>query len=353
MHINYDCLANVLDRLLNKSGATKVLLSRSHGQLLWVLSDFIFFRESVMSLAPDPKYVRIVSRLISHLAADISTRLDIQQSLKTTGGIVEPLPSFVRSTILSLVSQDNVKGLLTNLDVAVAPHNTTSGTSEDATALASYALMLLRVFPRRGDEIRMWLYQGSTSGKSNESRNRIPAIKYFYQAASGTPIFKAVIKDPKAALDLLKPDQTSSDSSKTSSRNQQLRIILLFLELYSFPLKIMDDEEFLSGSSEINPGDSFTRQSALPLQQVEPLTRFLKNFTFSIYWNASELADIDETDAENSLAAYFGKDLGNSQMKIEKAKGQYEEAVAGVTGLSIDYVRRMATGVLRMLYERE
>ena len=338
---------------MDRPGAANLFHSKNHDQLLWLLADFIFFRDSAISAAPDPKYVRIVSKLVSYLAIEISNRFDIPNSSKTRGTVIEPLPDFVRSRILSLISQDNVKGLLTNLDVTSPKQSSTLGASEDATALASYALILLRVFPRRGDEIRMWLYQGSTLGHFNKPQSRLPAIKYFFKAASETSVFKAIMNDPRAVLELLRPEQASSRSSETSSRNQQWRIILLFLELYSFPLKIMDDEEFLSGSSELNAGDSFIRQSALPLHQIEPLTRFLKNLTFSMYWSASELAGIEDKDTDTSLAAYFGKESGNFQPKDEKPKRRNEETVAGVNGLTLEYVKRMATGVLRMLYERE
>ena len=115
----------------------------------------------------------------------------------------------------------------------------------------------------------------------------------------------------------------------------------------------MDDEEFLSGSTEASARDSFIRQSALPLYQVEALTSFLKNLTFSMYWNASEIAGIEDKKTKTSLAAYFGRGISDTQT-VEDAPGKrYETAVAGVSGLTLEYVKRMVTGVLRMLYERE
>ena len=265
----------------------------------------------------------------------------------------EALPDFVRFEIATLISPENVKGLLTNLDVTRAPNRRVSGPSEDASALASYALMLLRVFPRRGDEIRMWLYQGSASGPSDQVRSRLPAIKYFYQAASATRIFGAITKDPSAAVKLLKPDRSEIASSNLESRDQQWRLILLFLELYSFPLKLMDDEEFLSGSSEADVAGSFTRQSALPLDQVRALTIFLKHLTFSMYWHASDIVEIDEKTTGTSLAAYFGRESGSPQAEDDAPRRRYDIAVAGVNGLTLEYVKGMVTGVLRMLYERE
>lgn len=258
----------------------------------------------------------------------------------------------MRSEIATLVNQENVKGLLTNLDVGTPPGGSIAGPSEDASALASYALMLLRVFPRRGDEIRMWLYQGSASRKNHRNQSRLPAIKYFYQAASATQVYREIAKNPAAVVKLLKPDY-SQHGFYAECRDQQWRIILLFLELYSFPLKIMDDEEFLSGSVEANAHDSFTRQSALSLSQVEALTSFLKNLTFSMYWNTSELVGSEEKEPQSSLAAYFGRDPTGTRTRHDAHGNRFQMAVAGVSGLTLEYVKRMVTGVLRMLYERE
>lgn len=302
---------------------------------------------------PDAKFVGIISKLVSFLADEISSLVDNPRHMGNTGSSIQPLPDFVRSEIASLVNQENVKGLLTNLNVEAKSSKSASGPSEGTSALASYALTLLRVFPRRGDEIRMWLYQGSTSGKENGVESRLPAIKYFYQAASATRIFKDIVKDPAAVVTLLKPDHVQTTTSYTEGRDQQWRVIFLFLELYTFPLKIMDDEEFLSGSTEAITGASFTRQSALSLYQVQELTTFLKNLTFSMYWNASEIAGMEDKETETSLAAYFGQDKSDTRPREDAPRMRVKTALAGVNGLTFEYVKRMVTGVLRMLYERE
>ena len=326
---------------------------KTHEHLLWLLADFIYFRRSKVSSAPDARFVRVVSKLVSFLADEISNRVDVPQSSETLASAAEPLPDFVRSEIATLVNQEDVKGLLTNLDVARPPSASTLGPPDDASALASYALMLLRVFPRRGDDIRMWLYQGSTSGQVDRVHSRLPAIKYFHQAASATQIFRAITKEPRAAINLLKPERSKNTSSDLDSQDQQWRIILLFLELYSLPLKLMDDEEFLSGSSDADGASTFTRQSALPLHHVKALTIFLKHLTFSMYWHASEIAGIDDKNNRTSLAAYFGQDPGSARVEEDTPRKRYEIVVAGVSGLTFEYVKGMVTGVSRMLYERE
>ena len=187
----------------------------------------------------------------------------------------------------------------------------------------------------------------------------MPAIKFFYQATSRTDIFYNISKYPHATVGMLRPDkvhgQSNGISIATETRDQQWRVILLFLELYKFVLIFMDDEEFLSGSTESNSQWSYTRQSALPLEQVKQLTIFLKNLAFSMHWNAAEIAGIEETEAKISLAEYFG---GSKAAQPEKGHEELPEklgemSVAGVSGMTLAYMKGMVTGVLRMIYERE
>ena len=343
--VNYRDLADALGMLiLTEASSENLLQNKGRSQLLWLLACFVYFRrwanrQETITSTPDAQYVKVVSRLISHLADDIENRIDISQpsSESTNTSSAEPLPEFVRSEIATLVNQENVNGLLANLDV------NTSASSEDASALASYALMLLRVFPRRGDEIRLSLYRGSTSGQSGRDEGRLPATKYFYQAASRTQIFKEIIRDPRATVNLLKPAQhqgmpvNGGPRGSFESRNQQWRVILLFLELYTFSLRVMDDEEFLTGSTAAGKDTSSTRQSALPLDQVEKLTVFLKNLTFAMYWNASEIAGIEAKETHTSLAAYFGR-ASDGEIEQDVPKKRTEMSIAGVSGLTIEHV---------------
>ena len=371
--IKYDILATTLQQLLSASSKTDLLHHKSREALLWLLAYFIYFRRSAYAQkrrtadSPDVQYVSIVSRLVSFLANDISFRMDalgsqIEAASDTLAGAerpIQPLPAFIRSELLTLISQKNVSGLLAELDVTPVPESVATGPHREASNLASYALTLLRAFPRRGDEIRMWLYRGSTSRRARTGGVEMPAIKFFYQATSQTDIFDKISKDPHATVGMLRPDkvhgQSNGISVPTETRDQQWRVILLFLELYKFVLIFMDDEEFLAGSTESNSQWSHTRQSALPLEQVRQLTIFLKNLAFSMHWNAAEIAGIEETEAKISLAEYFGSSKAAQPEKghEELPEKLGEMSVAGVSGMTLAYMKGMVTGVLRMIYERE
>lgn len=376
--IQYQTLAAALDKVLSRSSHGDILQIKSRESLLWLLAYFIYIRrlaylgEQKFKDSPDVQYVKIVSRLISFLADDIGTRIDVSNQLPLSNSSisapaaspVQPLPAFVRSEILTLINQENVSTLLANFDVVPISKAGISGTPSEASALASYALTLLRAFPRRGDEIRMWLFRGSTSRGSSRTKHAIeslPAIKYFYQVASRSNIYQKISRDPRETVGMLKPDkprireQKQSYSVADESRDQQWRVILLFLELYTFVLKIMDDEEFLAGTSQYNDHWSWTRKSALPLDQVEDLTLFLKNLSFSMYWNASEIAGLEAAEVKTSLAEYFGGNkVAHNEDRDDEGPAKLEEmSVAGVSGMTIVYMKGLVTGVLRMVYERE
>ncbi len=377
--IQYRTLAAALDKVLSRSSHDDILQLKSRERLLWLLAYFIYFRrlayldERKVTALPDVQYVKIVSRLISFLADDISTRIEKSNRLASSDSSistpaaspVEPLPAFVRSEILTLINQESVSSLLANFDVVPASSESIAETPTEASALASYALTLLRAFPRRGDEIRMWLFRGSTSRGSSpagHAAKSLPAIKYFYQVASKSKIYQQISKDPRETVSMLRPDKprmretNASNPNADESRDQQWRVILIFLELYTFVLKIMDDEEFLAGTSAYNDQCmSWTRKSALPLDQVKDLTIFLKNLSFSMYWNASEIAGIEAAEVKTSLAEYFGGNKAvQSEYRQDEGPAKLEEmSIAGVSGMTLMYIKGLVTGVLRMVYERE
>jgi ubiquitin-protein ligase E3 C len=274
------------------------------------------------------------------------------------GNVASPLPAFIEEELLSLVNQESITGLLEkfNIDYAKA----SAAGEEDASLLASYSLTLLRIFPRRGDEIRMWLYLGSMSTSAG---GQIPALKFFWSAMCQTTIFSDIRADSKSALTILRAQTTSSSApvnQSNISKDREWRTILLFLELYIFVLRFTDDEEFLSGSKPafglLQAPTSRIKASALPLEDVKDLTLFLKNLAFTTYYNAGELSDDQQHMIEGGLASYFG--TSNSSIFQRPRHEQELERVstrpfAGIAGMNFSYVRTIVAGVMRMLYERD
>ena len=369
-----DGVARVLDRklmtaslksLLTSGSSRSILTSKSNEELLWILAYSIYFYRSMHNLnntagdAPEADYIFVVSNLLSYLADELSSRIDI-----AGGSSSNPLPVFVHNQISTLVTQNSVATLLAQSELpstsVVGKHESSSETA----ALANYALTLLRVFPRKGDEIRMWLYLGSTlkrAATNDHAGNRVPAIKYFWEALVNTHVFSSIREHPRNAIDLLRTETKKEQAYKRSlpdgqnAKNQEWRVILLFLELYTFVLKVMDDEEFMSGNSIYDQRQSWTRQSALELGQVKDLTHFLRNLAFSMYWNSADILGSEESVTMTSLADYFNTTSTPSwtDHTSEPSTRTLDVTVAGVSGMSLTYMKGMVTGLLRMIYERE
>jgi len=210
----------------------------------------------------------------------------------------------------------------------------------------------------QGDEIRMWLFQGSMSTQSGD---QIPALHFFWRAMTSTSTFVTIRDDSKAALRLLLP-QTKTDTLELVdvTRDREWRTILLFLELYNFVLRFTDDEEFLSADSPNLGNKTVSRfgESALPLQDVKRLTSFLKNVAFTAYFNANELLDDDQSVGVvggGGLGTYFGTTVTSRQTQHQPSHAEPKtyRPFAGIAGMKFPYVRTIVTGVMRMLYEKD
>lgn len=365
-------LALALNNSLSRSSSGNLLQTKSAEELLWLIAYFIRLHRSTESRTfesaegRDAMYVTVLSRFVSHLAGDISSRIDPppkavpDHSEDSTSQATPPpktLPPFVRHEILALISQDHVSGLLAQAAASAAEAGDTFAVGSNQTShLAVYALTLLRAFPKRGDEIRMWLYLGSTSRQREGLDSSVPAIKYYYNAASQTSVYKLISDEPSQAIGLLNPhSRRRTNTLPAPDRNEQWQIILLFFELYPIVLKVMDDEEFLSGALLSDPSESWTRRSALSLDQVKDLTVFLKNLSFCMYWNASEIAGVEEPENKNSIAEYFSGNLSAIHDHHPDAKSikPQDAVIAGLPGMTMRYMKGMVTGLLRMIYERE
>lgn len=362
--LNYKLLALAVDELVSPPGQ-HLLHHKSRGELLQLLAYFIYVRAVAHghTKAPDAQYVRLISALTAHLAEEIRSQVDISADSRPTNPEKETYSGdFVRNQIMTLVDQENVSSLLTHLKIPASTENMSMAHTE-ASALAVYALTLLRSFPRRADEIRMWLYLGSTSKyswKAGTTDDRLPAIKYFYRSAQETKVYRLIREAPREAIDLLRLDAMKGHLNEENIQvarkyAAQWHVILLFVELYTFVLKVMDDEEFLSGSTPSDDAHSWTRQSALPLDQVKDLTIFLKNLAFSLYWHVSEIIETEPSEKKNTIAEYFSGNISSSsEIPLDNSTTKPEIVVfAGVPGLTMNYMKGMITGLLRMVYERE
>ena len=374
--INYKLLASALATLFKTSGIHSHPVLEDIANRLRLLGIFIYFHRYAHNFNTPEAYsvhkdfVTVVSLLLNSLPISIiDDQNDSDQSDDhNSAQYSETVNEFVKEQVLSLVNQEGIGNLLSS-------SSQSSKTSEDekveeARQLANYSLALLRFFPRRGDEIRMWLYMGPSGARSSQdSSKNSPAIRYFWEASKRSSVFGTILRDSRAAIELLrtKPFSASISSESTSSatliqqglwqaskqeagRNAAIadewRVILVFLELYTFVLKVTDDEEFFVGGQDGFLGQA--RGNALPLSEVKDLTTFLKNLGFTLYFNSADITASEEREAPAKLG-FFSSRLADSLAQKPAA----EPSVGGVRGLTPEYIKGLVTGLLRMLYERD
>ena len=351
--VDYQALTVAISRRLSA-------LAHTHSELLWLLAYYIYFGRRRLDQQPNGDYVKVISAMISILANDIEARMaSVDNVLDDDEGLrlerPTPLPVFVEEQISSLVNQQSISGLLVQFEAISASFDDDSEGSKHTSALATYALTLFRVFPRRGDDIRMWLFLG---GAARGSKQKLPAVKFFFEASRNSKVYEMIKKDPREAIDLLRSSQgtkVGNTSMRAEARDRQWRVIMIFMELYAFVLKIMDDDEFLSGSSSLDSNQSWSRQSALPIDQIADLTIFLKHLAFTMYRHTSEIVGIEEIEHKDSIAEYFSIKSGQARNDREAlpASRPEETSIAGMPGMTLAYFRGTVTGLLRMIYERD
>lgn len=376
--INYKLLASALATLFRGSGVqAQPELKSTHGRLR-LLGSFIYFHryahnfDTPEAYAVHKDFVAVVSTLLNSLpvnivdSAHLITDISEEDSAETAS---EEVTGFLKEQVLSLVNQEGIGSLL-----AGSSHSLDASDDdkiEEARQLANYALALLRFFPRRGDEIRMWLYIGPSDARSGKSTRRLPAIRYFWEASKRSSVFGTISRDSRAAIELLKPKATANSGSTerpgTSGLTQhgfwqpaqqevdrdaavadEWRVILVFLELYTFVLKVTDDEEFFSAGNQ-NVYSNQVRDNGLPLTEVKDLTIFLKNLGFTLYFHAVDITMAEERATNTTGMSFFNPTALDSQSHKESV----EPSVGGVAGLKMDYVKGLVTGLLRMVYERD
>ncbi|GAB7342977.1 hypothetical protein MBLNU457_g1077t1 [Dothideomycetes sp. NU457] len=258
-----------------------------------------------------------------------------------------PLNAFLKRQLDRLVDQDAIRWLLVQSD---------SQTEDEATRsneLAGYALTLLRVFPRYADDIRMWMYLGPT-----RTERSVSAVAYFWKQAKETRVFQAICREPKEAIALLTSNNNADTSTSQPPSNQSLnnhaddwRVIMIFFELYTFVLKLMDDEEFLGhAKSEIR-----MRSNALPLDAVQSLTVFLKNLGFAMYYHAQQISEALNPSRDAASTPSISRHFAGGGVWTEPTlvPSHRPVVVGGIRGMSIDYVKGLVTGLLRAIYERD
>ncbi|KAL1888746.1 ubiquitin-protein ligase (E3) [Sporothrix stenoceras] len=339
-HINLDTLSQAVIDIYG-AGTKKPI--HSADELLWLLAHVVDIQRRLSGESQGSSlYLRAIYTQLSFLSGDIRVRLASTQKTEDK----TPEEDYLATQIRSLVDKEEITKLLEQF---AASQSSSSG-QDYASLLAGYAIVLIRCFPDKGDDIRMQFFLADLPTKAGP----VPAVRFFWEASSATSLFGQVLKSPKATLDYLlqrkRFSTTSTTSHSESTWDREWRTVLLFLELYTFVLRLTDDDDFFSGfSSSQSPfretkkqPSSRLRSSALSLDALKSLTSFLKNLSFTLLYNASDLLQSDSSDIAFQ-PSYSTKSKRASEV------GNYFV----VPGLDFRMFKTIVTTAIQMLYERD
>ncbi|UJO17550.1 putative E3 ubiquitin protein ligase [Fulvia fulva] len=305
---------------------------------LWLLGNLIFLTgQSPSNMA----FTAAVGRLLGGLADDVdfeSPAIDVDNATfdhdilsNMNTGLV--LNTFLRQQVLTLLDKHKIQNLLSTTQPASNGMQVGGHTgAENAQILASYALTLLRCFPRRADDIRMWLHLGPTNSDTASPTG------YLWNAAKSSATFNDIRSSSRGIVSLL---QTTFPSQQ---QRDDWTVILVFLEMFSFDLKIMDDEEFMGSSPHAK------KNSAVPVADVASLVTFLKNLGFTLVYDAAEL---NSTAPVRDLSALQPRRFTSASSSATDLADAKPMTVARLPGLTTEYLKGVITALLRALYERD
>ncbi|KAI1333870.1 hypothetical protein F5Y15DRAFT_322780 [Xylariaceae sp. FL0016] len=326
--------------------------------LLFLLAHYIALNRAVSTLQGS-SYLEALYLQLSWLAVDIRHRFNTPEVMNNNGLYRQddeddgahiknslPLPEYVVSQLDFLVNEDGIMELLSRF---ISTASFSARSSEDASLLAGYTLVLLRCFPSYGDDIKMRLFQGDISIADHGQTNSVPSVKFFWRAASRTSIFTS-IKQPDAQK---KPMSVVALLKQDSVRDLEWRTVLLFLELYNFLLRVTDDEDFLPSEAQIlseqSPATARIRSSGLNLDELKALIHFLKNLSFPLYYNLPEIMPRAAQPGRLNALMGVGLSSSNAQEKLEDAAPSF----AGIIGMDVLGLRDALVTTMRSLYERD
>ncbi|KAL7899669.1 hypothetical protein HDV64DRAFT_246883 [Trichoderma sp. TUCIM 5745] len=352
--INMEKLATEILRLYTYK--SDILPDKDH--LLWLFAHYIDLSRAQKNSSQNLINLKAIFTQLSALSSEINVRISTQPSPEqlddaTAESLIFPSTSYINQQLLRLVDSNGISSLLRDFSISLA--QSSSQEQEGSELLAGYIIALLQSFPTRADDTRMRLFleEIPTAG------GNIPIVKYLWQMMTKTSIFrklKAESERPARVLHRYFYD-TVSQSSSAHAEEQEWRIILLFLELYTFILRLSDDEDFLSGiypqvlSSDVP--QSRTRSCSLALKDIEALTIFLKNTAFALHYNVQEITQT-RAAVEASATARLNSYWGDSSTVSDGPKAANQTPASEVsTKLDLESLRAIITTSLKMLYERD
>ncbi|KAL1895757.1 ubiquitin-protein ligase (E3) [Ceratocystis pirilliformis] len=273
---------------------------------------------------------------------------DEENDAKTTVEKIK-IPPYVKEQLESLTTQSAIETLVKsfNLETLKTPQEVALATS----TIAGYMLCLFKCFPKQRDEISLRLFLANI----NTPKGAIPLLQHFLSVVLKTTIYRRVISSDLEPLDALK--QYLDSPLNRNVRDTEWRIILLTLDLYSFVLRLTDDDDFFARL--VIPDELLTletpriQQCNLPMVEISSLSRFLCEMSFPLYNNKAELKA--SSNIQSPILATVSPQAGAfwSSGETHGIKAQKEQqSVSSLIKLDLPRLKVIITSALKMIYDR-
>ncbi|PHH59327.1 hypothetical protein CDD81_3377 [Ophiocordyceps australis] len=319
--------------------------------LLWLLAHFINLGHYCRNSQERIIYTSILTAQLSTFSSEIKLRLEIASTKpeahkdRDEESLIQPLPSYISHQLLALVDRGGIGELLSVFSKTLMESSLHH--LQGVSAFASYILTLLDCFPSHADATRMRLFLGEIPTASGS----VPTVQSLWQVAKQTTVFAACKAGPDQALTTLQGYLAGyAVESSDSLQEYDWCIILLFLELYIFVLRLSDDEDFLSGMRSLKTGSNSSnlhlRSCSLSLADIEALIIFLKNTAFTLRYRANDFMRVSNSMGPTKHMR------GSIYSELVDTSAQASIFPKMPTKLDLESLRAILTTAFKMLYER-
>ncbi|KAJ3537096.1 hypothetical protein NM208_g6453 [Fusarium decemcellulare] len=320
-----------LSRAISEGLSSTSGVQSSEDDLLWQLAHFIDLSLFSTNSGTGSTVLETLYTQLAALSSVISIRLSIKSSSETSSDddaseepLLRPLDPYITTKLMSLVDSNGISQTLRDFSTNLA------GSSRD--------------------DIRMRLFLEQIPTATGD----VPTVKFLWHIMSRAAVFRKLSTESEQPIEVLRRYLgVTSKTSSASAEEQDWRVILLFLELYIFILRLSDDEDFFSGIYpqvlQSNSSTSRIRSCSLSLEDVKMLSSFLKNTAFTLHYKAQELSrsrEALEAATWTRMDSYFSS--GGSTKSTQDTA-----ATRGATRLDLDSLRSIVTVAMKMLYERD
>lgn len=329
-------------------------ISSTQDELLWLLAHSIHLIRTQIHTTAVIGPIRVIFLQLAGLSSDFSARVT-PKALSTGSGDFSDstqqssIHPYLSRQFLWLISSESTSKILQDFTTTTTQPSVDA--LESTSLLAGYLMTLLQSFPDNADDVRMRLFLEQVTTQSGP----MPTVKFLWQMVQKTTIYQSLREDSEQTLAILQRYLRVYHQSVDTVEDQEWRVIILFLDLYTFILRLSDDEDFFSGiyPSPLRNDSSLSRiqSCSLSFEDVKFLTLFLKNIAFTLYYTAPEVSPAQQ-EPQHVVQSRLGSYLGAGSSK-EPEPNPATALKLKSSKLEFFSLREIISNAMTMLYERD